>query len=227
LLSISKKGDIAKGRSKVYSWLASFYLFEPTHELLKTLLEPNLLKALALIFNEQRARKALLTISYIPHGDVEAIKDDFYSLFVVPVRGIYVPPYESCFRERGGQEFGSLWGETTEDVLKFYHEAGFQVSYPRYVFAPDHIGLELAFMSELCSKEAEELENGNASKAMEVRRTQLTFLRSHVLSWIFDYVSKIESSHSRLYRQVALLTKSFIQKDHKILSLLAQEAHQK
>lgn len=225
-VNLKKEVTIAKGRSKSYSWLASFYLFEPTHELLKTLLEPNLLKAFALIFNEHYAKKAFLTLSSIANKNIEAIKDEFYSLYVVPLRGIYVPPYESCFREKNGKEFGNLWGKTTEDVLKFYHKVGFEVFYPRYVFAPDHIGLELTFMSELCSKEAKELKNGNISKAKEMKRIQLIFLRNHVLNWILDYASKIENSQrSKFYKQVAFLTKSFIQKDYKFLSLLTQEIH--
>lgn len=209
---------LTRGRERSYSWLASFYLAEPNCETLKALSEPRLREGLALIFNDQPSTVALSALTSFTQDAVEGAKDEFYSLFVVPLRGTYIPPYESCFRERSGAGYGSMWGKTTEEVLQSYHRAGFEVSYPRYVFAPDHIGLELTFMSELCSKEVKALNSSDEKGAEESRAAQSDFLRNHILEWVPHHASATRaSSASKLYKYVSFLTEIFVHKDCELL----------
>lgn len=213
-----KSVEILNGRSKIYSWLASFYLSEPNDELLKAASEPKLIEALTLLFQQQRSKEALHILPHLNKGSIEDIKNEFYSLFLIPIRGKYIPMYESCFREKIGDKYGNLWGKVTEEVQKFYRKTGFKAIFPTNVYAPDHIGIELAFMSKMCQEELRYINACNLEEARKMRNAQKAFLKDHLLTWIDDFLKKvINSPIANFYKHIAALTLEFVHLDLKLI----------
>ena len=68
-------------------------------------------------------------------------------LFIGPFE-LIAPPYGSVYLEKNRQ----IMGDTTMGVLKSYQEAGLSVDEKE---PPDHIAIELEFMSFLSTREAE------------------------------------------------------------------------
>ena len=209
---------VTRGRLRIYAWLANYYLFEPNDELLR-ITDPKITKPLTLIFGSRASKEALTTILQINESSIQEMRDEFHSLFLIPIRGRYVPPYESCFRERIGDRYGNLWGKVTEDVQKFYREAGFNITLPSNIYAPDHIGLELAFLSKLCEVELSYLTICNIEEARKKRDVQRAFLKDHLSTWVNDFSKDVvRSSSSNFYKNIAKLTADFVHLDLELIS---------
>ena len=101
---------------------------------------------------------------------------DVYDMFLVPVSGHYLPPYESA------QRAGRLQGPITWQVHQIYKETGFDIHSLhvdpvwRTQHMPDHIGYELAFLSALLQVHEPALEPVFDD-----------FVKQHVLSWMPEY----------------------------------------
>lgn len=206
-----------KMKEALYSWFASFYLNAPTAKLLRPLANIKLLSILNSVSQDDHYRKALKELTaYVKRTRLEDLRDEFYDLFVVPNKRNYVPPYESCFRERRGNELGNLWGETTADVAAFYRKAGYEAQNLQNVFAPDHIGIELAFVAKLCADELKLTESGDSMQAKKAEELRVLFLRGHISKWIEDFSNAIDSSPSAIfYEKLSKLTVHLVYSDLK------------
>ncbi len=215
--------SLIKGRMRIYLWLSKFYLEKPSLKSLKRLLNPDILNAILPIYKKEGRESVNLLRELSIRLDkkvAEGLLNEYNRLFVVPIRGIYVPPYESCFRERKGDrpnDFGDLLGATTFDVANFYKIAGYDYKKDSLI-APDHIGLELAFLGRLCKDELEAVEQNEYEKAYMIRALESVFLREHLLRWLPEYVSALMKSNSNFYRYIAIITEIFALKDLKNLT---------
>lgn len=112
-------------------------------------------------------------------GDELSLTDlevEYSRLFVGPF-SLPVPPYESCFREKG-----KVMGDTTMAVAHFYQKGGFEVE-REIKEPPDHIALELSFLAELCALESKFAEQENTSLTESAKAMQRDFLANHLLAW--------------------------------------------
>ncbi len=101
----------------------------------------------------------------------------------------YVPPYASIYLDRER----TLWGSISKETLKYYNalELDFNSntsSYPQ-VKAPDHIGVEFAFMAELL----------NASNSSDAINLATEFLNRHLLQWVPNYLEDLRKKLSSPY----------------------------
>lgn len=114
-------------------------------------------------------------------AELEQAYDD---CVVQPIPGRYVPPYASVYLGEPG-----LWTSATLEVEQTYARAGFvwdagtSRARPR---APDHLGLELAFLA------VSEAEAGPAPTAAEADRLG-RFLDGHLLRWLPDYLDALRN----------------------------------
>lgn len=148
--------------------------------------------------------------------DIDALKREFNNLFVVPL-GSYVTPYESVYRDTreiaGKKVSGLLMGPSAQDVIRWYHQAGVEVS-DEIKELPDHVGLELGFMAHLCEKEHDARLDHNEDLVERIRETQRGFLENHLTCWIPLLVGKIEEkTRSPFYIALAHLTRAFVEFD--------------
>ncbi len=115
------------------------------------------------------------------------IRDDFARLFSYPEGKL--PPIESFF----------LTLETTstsDEVADFYAGAGITID-EAFKFIPDHLYLELLFMSYLIENNRYEL--------------QIKFLEEHLMNWAPYYCDELaKEAKTVFYREIAEITRDFL-----------------
>lgn len=116
---------------------------------------------------------------------------EYSRLFVGPF-SLPVPPYESCFREKGG-----VMGESTIAVSKFYQQTGFEVD-SDLKEPPDHIAFEIDFLAELCNLENKLAEQEIDKFKAVAKERQKEFLQKHLLAWA-------EAFQEAVQREAALI----------------------
>lgn len=173
-----REPTLAELRGAVYRVLASA-LLPPTPERLETLVEaaPELLELLepleGMAFHP--ALRALLErLAALGPEESEAHRRAHATLFVSGRRGS-PPPYESAHL---GPDADAATVVAAVDAA--YRSAGFLVDADGE--APDHVAVELDFLSALCAREAEAEEAGR--EAERLRRLQRAFLLAHPLRWL-------------------------------------------
>lgn len=139
----------------------------------------------------------------------------------------HVPPYESVFRDEreiGEKKYERLmWGPSAVAVKDFYAKLGFEPE-DEFKDMPDHLGVELGFMEQLCIEEGQSYETKKPEKAEFVRNKQLQFLEEHLLRWIDDFAKEVkEFTKMEFYSSVASVTAEFIKSEKEYLSESAGE----
>jgi TorA maturation chaperone TorD len=111
-----------------------------------------------------------------------------------PVETPDCPAYESAYRGR------DVWGQTDlmADVAGFYRAHGLRVGAPIRE-RPDHIGVELEFMSVVARKEADAIERGDADQVTVCRETSDAFLRDHLGCWGIAFGGRVEQLANASY----------------------------
>jgi TorA maturation chaperone TorD len=214
-----------QAREQLYHFLAAAYLRPLTPEALRHLTDPGVLQELAALFGEE-ATVALKEFSTRGHGEAreEGLQQEFMDLFAVPA-GRYVTPFEDVYRGASAERpLGPLLGEHAVAVKRLYRAAGGDVE-ENCKELPTHVGVELAFMSFLCAREAAAQSGEGDACASEAdanapapcafyRSLQLRFLREHLTAWFPQLSNAIqEKSSSGLYRGLAELTEVVLERD--------------
>lgn len=138
--------------------------------------------------------------------ELTALAVDAAKLFVGPFE-LLAPPYGSVYLEKSR----IVMGESTFDVEKIYVSEGLKLELKE---APDHIAVEIEFLSYLNYLQVEALKANNPETADGYRTKQLYFLNEHVSRWVFDFVEKVERfSQTEFYKRVAFLTAKHIKGD--------------
>jgi len=88
---------------------------------------------------------------------------------------------------------------------------------------PDHIALELEFMSVLAYKEALALQNNLTEQAQICRDAQKKFLEAHLGRWAGLFAETVmRTSHLEFYRDLARELKAFIESECALLGAQPQ-----
>ena len=212
-------------REQLYHFLAAAYLRPLTPEALRHLTDPGVLQELEALFGEE-ATVALREFSTGGRGETreEGLQQEFMDLFAVPT-GRYVTPFEDVYRGASAeQQLGPLLGEHAVAVKRLYRAAAGEVDETCREL-PTHVGVELAFMSFLCAREAaaqcgdgdasgSEGDAGISAPCSFYRSLQLRFLREHLNTW-FPHLSNAiqKKASSGLYRGLAELTEVVLERD--------------
>jgi TorA maturation chaperone TorD len=168
-----------------YDLLARLYLDGPA-ALKPDHLPPTgpLLDALRHLDTDCAARVEHLLSHHERPGGLERAEADYVQSCVLPVPGRYVPPYASVYLEEG-----LLWGESTFKIQRLYATEGLswqRAGAPRAggrltVTAPDHVGVEFAFLALATSRPR----RGPAEGKRQQRLTW--FLADHLDRWLPAY----------------------------------------
>jgi TorA maturation chaperone TorD len=215
-------GWLASQRSLVYNVLASGF-YSPTYELVESIQEGHFMPplkenpfpplryspgVLALENFALEARERTRSVIYME------LQAEYTRLFVGPDPPV-VPPYESIYREAGY----TVMGETTLSVLKAYEEAGVVLS-PDLKDLPDHVAVELEFLSLLCEEEAA-FWQGEEAHIAAVMRAEQNFVAGHLLRWVPAFAKKVsETSSSPFYQGLAQVTVSYLPYENDYLSTM-------
>ncbi len=184
-------------RGDIFRFLAALFL-RPPDETLSDFNESHL-KELRAVFKNNPGMKYFEEF-LAKKTDLRPEREDYENLFLIPASR-YVHPYESVYLEKNGL----LWGETTMQVKSLYDRVGFL--HEEYE-VPDHIGVELLFMSALCDEEDKLSDNVGAKKSREL---QVEFLEKHLSRWVDELTDNIKKSSSTpLYHGLAEMTREYV-----------------
>lgn len=212
--------EMAYQRSKIYMLSSTFFLQRPDNEFLIKIKSNKFLQVVGSISenNKGEFRESFALIKEFlnknenipPDVLLNVLETDFTKL----LRGIRKgygppPPYESVWR---GEEH--LWGKWTQKVLEFYLRTGIGMDLEDEV--PDHIGIELKFMSLLCYREKENWKRKDVKDAFEVLNKERDFLDEYILMWVPRYLERMFSeAETDFYKGIANFTKNFMENDRK------------
>lgn len=131
----------------------------------------------------------------------QEIRRDFAGLFLRP--DLHVSPHESLHNYPLG-ESPKLWGSAAREVQTMYLSAGLTIDEESSLI-PDHLGMELLFMSYLIG-------NGLVEQ-------QRKFMDEHLIRWVAEYCGEVEKhAATTFYKEVAILLKEFVVSDSKELN---------
>jgi TorA maturation chaperone TorD len=205
----------ATTRSQLYRVLATAFLQPPTPGLVGPFLDAGVLDDLAARFGEAAVAE-LRAFRETFRGDSGDLDQDYQDLFVVPL-GRYVTPYEAVYRDErvvdGQVVRGLLMGPSTLAIRALYRAAGVEVA-ADLLELPDHVGLELACMAELCEAEARARDGGEAESVACARALQRRLLEDHLLQWVPSLCTRVHASaRGAFYRGLAALTEAFLREE--------------
>lgn len=198
--------DIHSPHARVYRTLGTLYLTRPTTEFVEQIrtwatewldTEPSPPPAI---------REPLETIQQ-DETSADDLRSDFTRLF----RGISEsdavdPPYESLYRD------GQLYGSTAIEVQRGYRSAGFETAAEESNELPDHVGIELEFLGELCElrERDAELSAGRIEDAIE------WLLDEHLTVWLPQLQARVhEADPPPFYEGVVDLTVAIVEVHHR------------
>jgi len=210
--------EMATARGTLYEFLASWFLKEPSSELINAL-NTAISELKMIVPAEEGLTELQKFLQNYQSGQLSLseVQQAYYDLFFVPSSGSFVPPFESAIQNYGENpgKFGDLMGYHTVQVAASYEEIGFNPHlldiFPplKQINFPDHLGFELAFMSSLASSE------GNLI-------VQSEFLTNHLSIWIGAFSELVDQNDSTgLYSGVTKIANYFIKQDMLHLSPIA------
>lgn len=195
-------------RGDCYRFLsACFYLPEKdilvSENLLKNLAEGlKLLSPPASVFSEEMMKGIY---RYTDHD----LQVEYAKLFVGP-NELLAAPYGSVYLDEGRR----IMGDSTKEVIKLYEEEGLGRD-ENFKELPDHVAVELEFMSFLIYKEIEALRKNDFKIALAYMEKQEGFLHGHLRQWIPLLCKKIkEGTDNLFYRALADCVSTFIRNSH-------------
>ncbi|MDU5568889.1 molecular chaperone TorD family protein [Actinomyces sp.] len=185
--------------------LSQLYLSAPAEQLREAMYSPQMLNDWPL--TDSNSIQGVRTLLSSRPESEEEIKRDHLYLFVGAGRAL-AQPYESV---RTSEE-GLVFEEETFAVRAAYARFGLRA--PNFNREPDdHIGLEIAFLSDLAERAAERLEAGE--DAEEIRLAMRDFLFDHLDRFAGGVVEDVRKhAKTALYKAVAEFTLGFIASVH-------------
>ena len=132
------------------------------------------------------------------------LEREFTRLFLGPGRPVAYP-FESVYRE------GRTMGDTTLDVRRRLAGEGLA---PGDQTLPDHVGIELAFMAHLVSREGLAWDDGDGDRARDCLSRQESFLHDHLVTWLPQFCHRVLVGRPHAhYADVARRAETFVTSD--------------
>lgn len=139
---------------------------------------------------------------------LQELSMEYNRLFEGPTPPL-VHPYESIYKNSQGL----VMDESTIDVIQRYAQDGLSLS-PTFKDLPDHVAVELEYLSFIYAKEAMAKKTGQVDLSLGFRRKANSFLREHLGRWVPIFCHKIISfTESPFYSSLAKITKDCIEWD--------------
>ncbi len=210
--------DTARQRCNVYGLLAIAYREEPTSGFLGQIKDPEFQRALS-------NAGVKIDDEFFKQSEEKLLEDlavEYARLFLGPAR--HISPHESVHHERDDGDWGMLWGKDTVLVKKFIESAGFEYK-TDYKGLPDSISAELEFMQQVTRGETQAWDEDDYEGALYCLKIGKKFIDEHLAKWIPIFCDKVISkAELSLYREMAKLTKGFIELEEKEINNYLSEA---
>lgn len=202
-----------------YNFLKSIFLSEPTKDLIKLILEENIVNNLPFQEEKKLIDEGVNEIkNFLSEKDILSDKNfedlhwDYTRMFIGPDK-LLAPPWESAYLN----EERLLFQEQTMKVRMEYIKHSF-ISQNHGYEPDDHIGLELDFMSKLSEKLLEAYEKSKEEEFIEVLKSGQSFLNNHLLKWCDMFTKDIvNNSNTGFYRGIAKILNGYLNLDNEII----------
>ncbi len=218
---LKESAEHAQQRSNVYGFLAAVYRKELSAELLVQIKDSPFREVLSDL-------GVNLGKEFFSAPEEELIENyaiEYTRLFLGP--GKHISPHESIHYERDDGDWGTHWSASTVEVKKFVESLGLNYSETDRSM-PDHISVEFELMQKLIEKEKEEWEVNEGKDALHYIKIENMFMKDHILKWIPQFCDKvIAEAELPFYKEIAKLTKKFLEFDKKETSVNGEEDRQK
>ena len=196
-------------RGSIYGFLARVFRKEVSPDMLARIKAPEFREVLS-------DMKVKLGDEFFSGPDDELIEDlavEYTRLFLGP--GRHISPHESIHYERDDGDWGSHWGASTVEVKKFVESLGLEYKETDRSI-PDHISVELELMQKVIEKEKQAWSDTSGKDALHYLKIEKMFMEDHIMKWIPLFCDKVVAdAELSFYREMAELTKSFLQTDMK------------
>jgi TorA maturation chaperone TorD len=135
----------------------------------------------------------------------EDLNVEYARLFVGPFE-LLAPPYGSVYLDDGGR----VMGDSTMKVIERYEKEGLARS-DDFKDLPDHVAVEMEFISYLIYKEREALETSDLDAVRKYAEKQEAFLNNFIRPWMPQFCSKIKAgTENEFYRSLAECLSVFV-----------------
>ncbi len=170
----------------------------------------------------QRWQSLLESLENLDTQSIARLQEEHVKLFLFGGDQPACPPYESAYLDRSG----GVRGVVAARVERVYAGAGIRLSASMAGELPDHVALELEFLSLLCAEEDRCWRGGQPAQANGWLERQGSFLGEHLGRW-FPLLARCVSTcadPASLYRQLVDATGAFLIHDGDLIGAL-MEAH--
>lgn len=193
-------------REDAYRLLSACY-YPPTAALLEEGCCTALAQVLSNVSNEA-ADRAAEAARVLVETSLESQLVEYSRLFLGPFK-LVAPPYGSVWLDKQK----TVMGDSTARVAEFYHAQGLQLA-DEFPELPDHIAVELEFLSYLAFKEREAGSCGDSAAIGRLRQAQLDFINTFLLPWLLPFTEAIiEDGEAPFYQAIAACTAAFVTAD--------------
>lgn len=149
--------------------------------------------------------------------DTVVVQGEYVSRFLVNRAGIPAPIYESAY------ERAEATGWVLAQLETEYAHQGLVPS-PELREPPDHVAVELEFMSFLCSHEAQAWEEDAPSEAARALRTQRSFLKRHLARWLPEFAGRLgDVERDSVFTTIAEAALAFVARDGSLVTALLHQ----
>lgn len=218
--------DVAKLRQQTYLLFGSLF-YHPDDELVAKIAaaagELGSMDELARDFPFHRQWSDLLgTLAGLSGEGASELRQEYVGLFRVSTAAPICPLYESAHLDRKGGQAGWIVAQ----VQKTYSAGGLGLSEMATGESPDHIGLELEFMSLLCEREGEARLDGRGDEVAETLVLEGSFLEQHLGRWLalLEDCIRRTAAEGSLYRQLGSATLAFVAHDRELVGALTTDS---
>ncbi|SJZ92628.1 chaperone TorD involved in molybdoenzyme TorA maturation [Trichlorobacter thiogenes] len=142
--------------------------------------------------------------AYLKSSTDEQLLVEYSRLFLGPFK-LVAPPYGSVWLDQSK----TVMGASTARVAAFYQKYGLQLA-DDFPELPDHIAVELEFLSYLAFKQREAATAGDSAGAAAYIQAQQDFLTTFLLPWLTPFCAAIsDDGEAPFYAAIAQCTASF------------------
>lgn len=199
--------SIADKRKALYSLISRIFIIEMDEDTLSKIEKIENFKDMFPEYYKWDKRQKLSRYKLIH----EVLNVDFTDIAIM-----HLIPYETFYtREDGMIESGG-----SNPVVQIYNDYGYRVDLDKArVVSPDHIGVELEFMSMLIDAQKRAEDDDDIKAVKRLKDEQKRFLEEHILAFAPLYLINVaEQARTPFYKDAAKLALEFLMEDYEYLN---------
>ncbi len=210
------KIEIAQLRQALYRFLGMLFLYPDETRLAGVQVAAGELLEAGQVWETlnfgPKLHKLLIALVGLNNEGAEQVEEEYNHLMRVKPTA---PPYESFYLDPQGQARGVIVGELEVE----YASAGLALS-ASLQDMPDHISVELEFMSFLCAGEVKARNRVNEAENVQIHLRQRAFLNEHLVKWFPQFARRItNAAPESIYKVIATTAYAFLRSDLEYLGL--------